>query len=218
MHQITSFTGSDAEYDTVVTVNRALYADDTSTTEELRHYDSSRNPEYLHRRYILRWDGAPVGHGVLYVSYWAYVPGKYGLYMAVHPEYQRRGIGSAFYDFALAELAKQEPAATRFQSYARTDTPQGIRFLEARSFTAVMRWPSWPGRGWRSSPRRSWPHEIRIGSGASSWSIARPPWTSPSPARPRPSASRNIAGWSSTTPTSAPNASLSRWTARRWWA
>lgn len=140
MHQITPFTGSDAEYDAVVTVNRALYTDDTSTTEELRHYDSSRNPEYLYQRYILRWDGAPVGHGVVYVSYWAYVPGKYGLYMAVHPEYQRRGVGSAFYDFALAELAKQEPAATRLQSYSRTDTPQGIRFLEARGFTAVMRW------------------------------------------------------------------------------
>ena len=144
MLHIDPFAATDAEYAAVVAVNHALYADDDSNVDEMRHYDSSRNPAYLDQRYVLRWDDDIAGYGMLYVPYWAYVPGRYSLYIAVHPTYQRRGIGSAFYDFALAQLAQQEEAMNVLHAHARSETPQGIRFLEERGFVQVMRW--WDSR------------------------------------------------------------------------
>ncbi|MEZ4610380.1 MAG: GNAT family N-acetyltransferase [Caldilineaceae bacterium] len=140
MLHIDPFAATDVEYAAVVAVNHALYADDDSNVEEMRHYDSSRNPDYLYQRYVLRWDEEIAGYGMLYVPYWAYVPGRYSLYIAVHPTYQRRGIGSAFYDFALEQLAQQEEAVSVVHAHTRSETPQGIRFLEARGFVQVMRW------------------------------------------------------------------------------
>ena len=144
MLHIDPFAATDVEYAAVVAVNHALYADDDSNVDEMRHYDSTRNPAYLYQRYVLRWDDDIAGYGMLYVPYWAYVPGRYSLYIAVHPTYQRRGIGSAFYDFALAQLAQQEEAMNVLHAHARSETPQGIRFLEERGFVQVMRW--WDSR------------------------------------------------------------------------
>ncbi|MCB0158023.1 MAG: GNAT family N-acetyltransferase, partial [Caldilineaceae bacterium] len=123
MLHIDPFAATDVEYAAVVAVNHALYADDDSNVEEMRHYDSSRNPDYLYQRYVLRWDDDIAGYGMLYVPYWAYVPGRYSLYIAVHPTYQRRGIGSAFYDFALEQLAQQEEAVSVVHAHTRSETP-----------------------------------------------------------------------------------------------
>lgn len=140
MLQIARFANTDAEFAAVAQINRALYADDTSTAAEIRHYDSSRNPDYLFQRYTLRWNGDIAGYGMIFVPYWSYAPGKYTIYVAVRPEYQRRGIGAAFYEEARTVLAACDPSPTLLQSRTRTDTPQGIRFLEARGFHQVMRW------------------------------------------------------------------------------
>jgi mycothiol synthase len=67
---------------------------------------------------------------------------KYHIYLTVRPEAERRGIGTAFYEYARGRLAEREPKPGVIASGTREDKPQAIRFLEKRGFEQVMRWPA----------------------------------------------------------------------------
>jgi GNAT superfamily N-acetyltransferase len=68
---------------------------------------------------------------------WTPVPGKFWLYIQVHPDHQKSGIGTAIYDHIVASLAEKKP--TIFDSWLREDKKEAVAFLEKRGFKQVMR-------------------------------------------------------------------------------
>ncbi|MCB0131190.1 MAG: GNAT family N-acetyltransferase [Caldilineaceae bacterium] len=148
MYTIRPFVGTDAEYTRLAEIANIIDPDEPVTPAEMRHYDQTRNSAYLYTRTVCVLSAAAgsdeagriVGHSVVYVPYWAYVPGKYCVQIGVDPAYERQGIGTALYDHALTQLAGQTPPPAQLEATTRSDCPQGMHFLETRGFTQVMRW------------------------------------------------------------------------------
>ncbi len=127
----------DRDYEAAVAIENAYYPELAQSADGWRHWDSVREPQYLWRRYLGEIDGTIVATAEIGHASWAHRPGKYHVYVAVVPSYQRRGIGSAFFDFLLDEAHLLE--ATKLTTRAREDHEQSFRFLEKRGFKSVLR-------------------------------------------------------------------------------
>jgi GNAT superfamily N-acetyltransferase len=72
---------------------------------------------------------------------WMYHPRKFSIFLMVHPDYQRRGIGGRLYGHLQETMAPFDPLALR--SNAREDKTNGVSFLQKRGFIEEMRhWES----------------------------------------------------------------------------
>ncbi len=135
---IRPFVPDDAEYEAIVGINNANWSDELSAVESLKHRDRIRTPKFLFKRVIGEVDGEMVGYGGCLESEWCHKPGKYVIWVQVHPDYQRKGYGAAIYDHLVELLMPHEPI--EFAADTREDRPECIRFLEKRGFESVMRY------------------------------------------------------------------------------
>lgn len=134
------FRYDDADYEAAVGIENAVYPEHPQHADSWRYWDSNREAKYLWRRYLGEIDGKIVATADLGHTSWSYQPGKYLLYVAVHPRYQQHGVGSAVYDFLMDEVSLLEP--TKLVSYAREDHTRSLKFLENRGFEPVLRTPT----------------------------------------------------------------------------
>lgn len=128
------------DYETAVAIENANYPDLPQDAENWRHWDSQREEKYLYRRYLAELGDQVVATGEIGHTSWSYQPGKFYIYVAVDPDLQQRGIGSAFYEYLLQELAPFEPA--KLVTNARENHTQSFRFLENRGFQSMLRAPT----------------------------------------------------------------------------
>ena len=142
MLTIRPFTPTNEEYAACIAIYNAVWPENQMNIERQKHFDNTRNPTYLFQRLVAEWEGKVVAVGTYSESEWSYRPGKYHLGLNVHPDYERRGIGTAFYVRALADLQAGTPQPTLLTAATYTHKPQAIRFLEQRGFACVMRWYS----------------------------------------------------------------------------
>jgi GNAT superfamily N-acetyltransferase len=84
-------------------------------------------------------DGKIVGSGTYEEPSWIFEEGKYFLRVAVHPDYQRQGIGTAIYDTMMAAFKNRQPKL--LVASTRQNQPEAVRFLEKRDFQLVQREP-----------------------------------------------------------------------------
>ncbi|HEX7005000.1 MAG TPA: GNAT family N-acetyltransferase [Trueperaceae bacterium] len=126
-------------------VHNASYPDRPVTVEELKTWDESNNPDpkYLNRHFVAELeDGRIAAH--LWYGHWPgmYHPQKLYFSLAVHPDFRRRGIGSALYEKTLAEITPHDPI--RLTNVAYENQPDGLKFLRQRGFEERMRfWESY---------------------------------------------------------------------------
>lgn len=130
----------DADYAAAVAIENAVYPEHPQHPDSWRYWDSNREAKYLWRRYLGEVNGQVVATAELGHTHWSYQPGKFFVYVAVAPRYQRRGIGSAVYNFLMDEVALLDP--TKLVSRAREDHSGSLSFLKNRGYQPVLRAPT----------------------------------------------------------------------------
>ncbi|MBC8174099.1 MAG: GNAT family N-acetyltransferase [Candidatus Marinimicrobia bacterium] len=139
MLKIRNFEKNEADYRAFVDVDNAVWSDFPWTVEEWKHNDQSRNPEYLYKRLVVEKNGKIVGYANYGECSWDYVPGKYSIFISVHPDYQRKGIGTTLYEHVLDILSKRNPK--QLVVTTREDKKGAIHFLEKHQFKLIQREP-----------------------------------------------------------------------------
>ncbi len=139
MFKIRAFEPTDAEYEGVALVEKTVFPENADSVDDFRYADKVRNRDYLFQRLVVTIDDQIVG----FAQYKQLpVDGRYRFDIIVHPEYERRGIGTAVYTHTLQAIQPLTPSATVLGTYAYQHKHQSMRFLEKRGFCSVMRWIS----------------------------------------------------------------------------
>jgi GNAT superfamily N-acetyltransferase len=138
---IREFNASDADYAALVEVGNRIYVDYPDTVEEYRYYDQNRPQHLQHRRWLAERDGQAVAYAYYTQHEGMYHPQLFHLSVAVLPEQQGQGVGSALHQTLLAALAPFDPL--RLRTRTREDFVGGLRFAQRYGYTEDMReWES----------------------------------------------------------------------------
>ena len=133
------FENSDKDYSGVAEVATAVWPEYPTTVSGLRDSDADRNPDLLFGRVIAELDGRIVGFGVYGQPERSLHVGKYFVHAAVHPEFRRRGAGTAIYDRMVGILSQRRPTALVASTH--DNHTDALGFLERRGFEVVLRRP-----------------------------------------------------------------------------
>jgi GNAT superfamily N-acetyltransferase len=136
---IRPFDDSDRDYDASVAIWNAISPTEPTSVEGARYANSTRDEKYLFQKLMAELDGKIVATAIYREPFWCYAPGKYAVVICVLPQYQRRGIGGALYDYIMERLDEQKHKPVNLHSDAREDQPHSVRFLAKRGFEQMMR-------------------------------------------------------------------------------
>ncbi len=125
------------DYEALVAAGTAAVHQFSATPEVLQESDSKVQPDRIAKRLVAVVAGTPVGSMRYTEMSRVHRPGRFTLYGWVHPDFQRRGIGSALWDAAVAEL--RELGARSLRSWTEEDLPHAIRFLEQHGYVEMER-------------------------------------------------------------------------------
>lgn len=140
MVNIRPFNPADAEYEKIVELGNIVSPENPTSVEATQHRDNVREPQYLHQRLVVELDEKIVALASYGESPWSHLPGKYNLDINVHPDYRRRGIGTAIYDHITETLDRREPKPHLLTAGTRESKTDAVQFLEKRGFEKVMHW------------------------------------------------------------------------------
>jgi mycothiol synthase len=135
--RIRPFDWSDTDYKSLIDINNVLFPDELGLPELLKHEDNARDQNYMLERVVAEVDGKPVATASFGESMWTPMPNKFWLYIQVHPDFQRQGIGTAVYDHIIDFLAEKQPKI--LDSWTREDKTEAVAFLTRRGYAQVMR-------------------------------------------------------------------------------
>ena len=138
MMAIRPFEKTDDEYRAVLDIGNANWPDEAQGLSEFKHEDASRDPQYFFERFVGEVEGLIVAYGSISHCSWSHVPGKYLVFVEVHPDHHGKGYGSEMYDFLMSKLSGMD--ANALVSWTRDDKPDYIRFLTNRGFEFAMRY------------------------------------------------------------------------------
>jgi len=126
-----------ADYEQAVRISTAIDPDAHESVDDWQHWDQHRDPALHFRRFVLEADGEAVAYGSFGHMDWAFDPDRYFIWLGVHPEHERKGYGSALWDFLMGRLAQRGP--TELVSFTRENRPRAVEFLQHRGFEVRMR-------------------------------------------------------------------------------
>lgn len=138
MFEIREFNYSKEHYAALEAVERAVWPDGFETADEIEFEDRGRREKFF-GRYLAIIDDQPVASAAYIEQYWVTTENQYHVYLAVVPQWERNGIGSALWEQMMTTLAPRNPVA--LQTWTREDRPQSVRFLEKRGFECKLREP-----------------------------------------------------------------------------
>ncbi|MDR7418239.1 MAG: GNAT family N-acetyltransferase [Armatimonadota bacterium] len=125
----------DADAEAIARIHNAIFPDTPETAEEMRYEVSRFDPA----RYVSQWLVAETRPGTDVVGYgyyrhlpWAYHPHRYRLWVAVHPAYQRRGVGRRLIASILSALRAR--GAERVTAETREDFLSAVAGLRRFGF------------------------------------------------------------------------------------
>lgn len=133
------FNFSDEDYETLVNIHHAVWDDSRLVVEGAKRGDDTLPvPSDRWARVMAEWDGKTVGFGTLFPAFENKNANQYHVGILILPEYRKRGVGTAFWKKVEHEyLPRFQP--TDLLAEARTDQPDGMRFLEKRGFAEQLR-------------------------------------------------------------------------------
>ncbi len=122
------------DYEAILEINNANFPDNQSTVEEWRFWDENKDPKCRWGRWVAEKDEVVLGYSEYGQYEEMFHPRKFQLELAVHPSYQRQGIGSSLYLRALKGLEEHNPLSLR--AWTKEDMNQSRAFLEQRGFSS----------------------------------------------------------------------------------
>ena len=128
----------------LVNISNLIYSDYPTTIEELEHWFSNYDhTKYLMKKYVAtNKQDEVVAYSYYYHEPILYHPHKFSLELAVHPEWQKQGIGSHFYNLLLKEWITLNTLVIRTST--REDKKDSLSFIINRGFKEKRR--SWESR------------------------------------------------------------------------
>lgn len=141
--KIRDFCGTPEDFAAIVEIDNATYPEYSGTVAEAkRSYKIFDKDKYILRYYLAEKDGKTVGYAVYHHTPERFHPQRFWVWVAVLPEHQDQGIGTALYEKILEDLRKLE--ARWLWTSSREDRTKILCFLQKRGFKEVFR--SWESR------------------------------------------------------------------------
>ncbi len=137
MFTIRPFQPTDAEYDAIAAIEKAVFPDNAETAAEFKYADQIRHPNSVYQRLVVETEDQ-IGAFAIYAQ--RPEPDRYRFYITVHPAFEKRGIGTAVYNHTLAAITNLTALPFILETGTYEHKPQSVRFLKKRGFTQVMRW------------------------------------------------------------------------------
>ncbi len=138
---IREFTADD--YAAIAEISNAIYPDYRYSADEIRyddeHFDKTK---YIFKRYVAEMSRRVAGYAEYNHVPHMFHPQKFWVFVGVHPDFQRRGIGTALYTKILSDLVAHR--AVRAFASAREDYPRSVAFLQKHGFSEIRR--TWESR------------------------------------------------------------------------
>lgn len=128
------------DYEAVAEIWNANFPDNRTTADEWRCddklFDETR---YERRRYVAVDEGTQkvVGYSDIHHLPGMFHPQKFGLSVMVHPEWQRRGVGSLLYERLMNDLLELNAITVR--ASVREDKGDALTFMKRRGFMEERR-------------------------------------------------------------------------------
>ena len=134
------------DYPAIVRIRNAVDEAHPTTVEERRHADEEyRATKYVRRRYVAvdPETDEVLGESEYFHLAWSFDPDRYGVWGAVHPAAQGRGLGALLFDGLEEELLAR--GARQLRAWGIQESwPASVAFLRRRGFYEKMR--SWESR------------------------------------------------------------------------
>lgn len=129
---IRPFTTSFDDYNKLKSLYNYAYPEVRKTTLELISADRARSTEHVCKRWLIEKDGDVKGVGGF--EHWEdfYHPDKYLVHIVTSTQSQGQGLGSALYDYVMAELTELNPQLA--WTWIVRDREDCRRFAEKRGF------------------------------------------------------------------------------------
>ena len=121
-----------ADFEAVAAIRSAVDPDWPVTPELLAHWHAVRNPALYHHDLVAELGGRVVARLGMAHSDVAFDENRYWTDLVVHPEFRRRGVGSALHD-RLLEVLRGRGASEILTMLSESAAP-GIAFLEKRGY------------------------------------------------------------------------------------
>jgi GNAT superfamily N-acetyltransferase len=140
MFKIRPFQPTDAEYQAIHLVEKAVYPENAESAADVKHNDAIRKPEQFYRRWVVEEDGRLIAFGNASRLTDSPEPDRYHFTIVVHPNFEQNGVGTAVYDQIWQTLQNCDPKPTILETGCYQHHTQSVHFIQKRGFQQVMRW------------------------------------------------------------------------------
>jgi GNAT superfamily N-acetyltransferase len=142
--RIREFEPTEHEYEAITAISNTLFPDYARDVSEWRHDDERFDrSKYVFKRYVVEGEatGSIVAWGEYRHRIYFYHPRRFWLWIEVHPDHRRKGIGSRLYEQFVRELAGHN--ALQIHTNVSEKMPESREFLIRRGFHETQReWES----------------------------------------------------------------------------
>lgn len=129
-----------SDFATIVAIDNAVDPEHRYTLEQFRYdYENFDQTKYILRYYLAEWKGNSVGYGCYHHMPGRFHPQRFWIWVAVHPDWQRNGVGSRLFERIEMDLCQL--SAKWIHTSTRETWARSRNFLENRGFREVLR--SW---------------------------------------------------------------------------
>ncbi len=120
------------DYEALADLERVMFPDHAGSPREMQFNDEHRDPKVLWRRWVWEEQGRVVARSDFSQDAYSYHPQKFWVQVEVHPDFQRRGIGSALWEKVQRELEPLDPI--KLQAQTCEIHPEGVDFAKKHRF------------------------------------------------------------------------------------
>lgn len=124
-------------YVDAINVWNSVWPNFPENKEEWIHHDTNYDPKYFFQRYVLTNNRKVIATGIVCEPWWAHKPGKLHFGINVLQEYRNLGVGTKCLNY-IEDLLKTRQG-NKLTVKTKDDQLDGIRFLENRDFSVILR-------------------------------------------------------------------------------
>jgi len=140
MFTIRPFEPTDADYQAMEAIDRAMFPEYPRSANEWRYFDQTRNPRYFYHRDMIEFNGDVIGFGSYSQMSWSFHPQKYLFQITAYPDHQHLNVvRDQYFDHIMVVLEEFNPVA--ITSGMLQDRSDHVGFLIEHGFEEIMRAP-----------------------------------------------------------------------------